>query len=476
VLRAEGIRSGVIIPLQEKSEIRNTKSETNSNDQNPEVSDFDIRASNFPAGAEVFPLGLLILAAREEPGDFSQYFDGFFALLASLITNLLWPHVKGPQTTDHEPQTTDLLPSSVVHRPSSIVGLQEALVGHSSSGVVAVDRDGRITLFNPAMEQLIGYWQGEVLGSQVGGNYLTFLSGVNPFVATLQSGQEAGYGELALLQRDGGRKLVAAKIVPLKDENGATVGALGLFNDLTSMRALEQERHRLAPLALIGEMAARLAHEIKNPLASMMSGLELLQRRLSYGEQEGRYFQRVLSEMKRLDMTIREMLAFSRPAPLQFAPVGSCDPLERALEALEPQMEASHVRVIRSYAPDLQPVVMDENQMEQVFLNLLLNAMQAMPEGGTLRVSVRQVTRPDLEHELGAAPAFVEYIIQDSGVGIPESAISKIFDPFFSTKTHGTGLGLATVKKVIDGHQGHIRVQSQPGSGTMFTIYLPSSR
>jgi signal transduction histidine kinase len=110
--------------------------------------------------------------------------------------------------------------------------------------------------------------------------------------------------------------------------------------------------------------------------------------------------------------------------------------------------------------------------MQQVFLNLVLNAIQAMPEGGTLRVSVRPITSPDWEQKFGATGPFVEYSIQDTGPGIPANLVAKIFDPFFSTKTHGTGLGLATVKKIIDGHQGFMSVKSQPGGGTTFFIQL----
>jgi PAS domain S-box-containing protein len=373
----------------------------------------------------------------------------------------LGPPLYAPSSLPSAPETWD----------SGLLYMTEVLMTSLSNGLVVVDADGRITVFNPVMEQLLGYHHTEVLTGLVGEEFVAFLGNMNPFATVLATGQEESYDELAMLARDGGRKLVAAKIVPLKDVDGTTTGALGLFSELTEVRAIAKEEG-LAPLGLIAEMAARLAHEIKNPLASMMSGLELLQRRLSYGGQEGRYFERLIAELKRLDMTLREMLAFSRPAPLSFAPVDPSEPMERALQSVEPQIQVNHIRVIRSYAPDLPQVVMDEHQIEQVFLNLMLNGIQAMPESGTLRVSVRQVKSPDLHQKFGAEGPFLEYVIQDSGAGIPQALLPKIFDPFFSTKTHGTGLGLATVKKIIDGHQGFIGVKSQPGSGTTFTMHL----
>jgi len=293
--------------------------------------------------------------------------------------------------------------------------------------------------------------------------------GRNLFDDALVQGRVMRQEEAQVFIRGGGKKYVSLTVTPLCDEQGALAGAVGIFTDITELRALEHERYRLTPLALIGEMSARLAHEIKNPLASMMSGLELLKRRAQVGEREAQYFERLIAELQRLDTTVREMLAYSRTTPPALASVDPADPLERALETLMPQLDARRVQVLRDYQLGLSPLLMDANQMEQVFLNLIINAIHAMPDGGTLAASLRTVSAYS---ETEAEATLIEYTISDTGGGISPDVIDKIFDPFFSTKTHGTGLGLASVQKIIETHQGQISVESEPGQGATFTIRL----
>ncbi|GEM_PF-1282685 len=444
-LRAEGIRSGVILPLR-KGE-----------------------------GRQTGMTGLLVLGSRE-PGHFSHYSTEFFSILAHRIASTV---ERLEQTEESAGRASpDLTAGEPAGDTSSWrLRLHETLLEHLTTGVVALDRDGRITLFNPAMERLTGYQRSDVLGQRLGANGLSLFLQSHPFEEALAARQTVTLKEAPIRTRSGGRKYVSLTVTPLTDDQGTLMGAVGVFTDVTTIRALEHERYRLTPLALIGEMSARLAHEIKNPLASMMSGLELLQRRLQYGEREARYFERLIAELRRLDTTVREMLAYSRTAPPTLAPTDPVEPVEHAVEMLMPQLEAARVSVQRDFHLPLEPVLIDANQMEQVFLNLILNAIQAMPDGGTLRVSVRE--RPPAEGEAtpeAPSDVILEYAVNDTGVGIPPDIIGKIFDPFFSTKTHGTGLGLASVKKIVHAHQGTIDVQSQPGEGATFTIRLPARR
>lgn len=444
LLQAEGIRSGVILPLG--------KGEPHATGMT----------------------GLLVLGSRE-PGHFSHYSMEFFSILAHRIAG----------TVERLERLDESTPRASPDRAAGDVSpwllrLHETLLEHLTTGVVAVDQDGRMTLFNPAMERLTGYQRSEALGQRLGPNGLSLFLRSDPFEEALAECKTVTRKEAQIHTKSGGRKYVSLTVTPLTDERGTLMGAVGVFTDVTAIRALEHERYRLTPLALIGEMSARLAHEIKNPLASMMSGLELLQRRLQYGEREARYFERLIAELRRLDTTVREMLAYSRTAPPTLAPTDPVEPVEHALETLMPQLEAAHIAVRRDFQLPLEPVLIDANQMEQVFLNLILNAIQAMPDGGTLRVSARE--KPPAEDEVtppapsDASLVTLEYVVSDTGVGIPPDIIGKIFDPFFSTKTHGTGLGLASVKKIIQAHQGTIDVQSQPGEGATFIIRLNAQR
>lgn len=428
VLQAEGLRSGVVVPLQTGDGL----------------------------------MGLLALGSPE-PNHFSHYSGQFFSILTGRIADTV------AQVAKPAPSETPLAQSLSQGKGNGAARLTETLLKNLNSGVVAVDREGRITIFNPAMERLTGYRRHEALGQSISADGLALFAHGNPFAEVLTHAQVVSRQETQVLIRGGAKKYVSMTITPLTDEPGTVVGAVGLFTDITEIRALEHERYRLTPLALIGEMSARLAHEIKNPLASMMSGLELLKRRLHYGEREGHYFERLIAELQRLDTTVREMLAFSRTTPPRLTQVDPADPLERALDTLMPQLEAGRIAVRRDYQPQLEPTLLDANQMEQVFLNLIINAVQAMPDGGMLHVSVQARSA---QGEDDTETAIIEYVVRDTGVGIPADVIDKIFDPFFSTKTHGTGLGLASVQKIIEVHQGQISVQSQPGEGATFTIRL----
>jgi signal transduction histidine kinase len=330
-----------------------------------------------------------------------------------------------------------------------------------------------------------------------------------PLQDAIVQGRVINLKEVHLLRRGGARRPVGLTAMPLSDASGALSGAVGVLTDITELRALQHERYRLTPLAVIGEMSARLAHEIKNPLSSMMSGLELLKRRTHYGEREGQYFDRLIAELQRLDTTVREMLAYSREPPPVLSPVDPAEPLQCALDTLMPQLEAALISVNRDVQWGLPATLMDANQMEQVFLNLIVNAIQAMPDGGTLTATVSLVPGPSssvlgplsLAQDQGSGirdqgsgirdqgsgnesltpdpcslTPVIEYTISDTGVGVPPEVIDKIFDPFFSTKTHGTGLGLASAQRTVEAHQGQISLESRPGPGATFIIRLPHRR
>lgn len=432
VLRAESLRSGVLLPLVARDEL----------------------------------IGLLVFASPEA-NHFAHYSREFFAILCNRIAGTLDQLLHTESTAEARRQ-----PASVADRTTT--DLSEILINNLHSGVMALDRDGAVTMFNPAMERLTGYRQHDVIGRQIGDIEASLFTRTNPFSDAMIQGRVINWDELQIVTKGGNKKHVSVTVSPLADERGALSGAIGIFTDMSEIRALEHERYRLTPLALIGEMSARLAHEIKNPLASMMSGLELLKRRLQYGEREARYFDRLIAELQRLDTTVREMLAYSRTTPPTLTAVDPVEPLERALDTLTPQLEASLIQVQRDYQPGTTPTMMDPNQMEQVFLNLIINAIHAMPDGGTLAASLRTVSASDNGDTIsGEAPGtFIEYSIRDTGVGIGPDILDKIFDPFFSTKTHGTGLGLASVQKIIEAHHGQISVESQPSRGTTFTIRL----
>ncbi len=228
-------------------------------------------------------------------------------------------------------------------------------------------------------------------------------------------------------------------------------------------RALEAQLHQAERLAALGEMTAGVAHEIRNPLGIISSTAELLNDRLNRYEPGNRLAQIIVEEANRLNEKVTEFLDFARPRIPNLQPVDLEKLLDRSLEFLEPEINRLHIRVQRHYRLNGIPQTADPDLLHQAFLNLLLNAIQAMPQGGELRVSLTP----------SPGNGGIEIRVEDTGQGIEPESQKKIFNPFFTTKEKGSGLGLPIVKSIIDSHQGEIRVESEPGRGTAVIITLP---
>ncbi len=231
------------------------------------------------------------------------------------------------------------------------------------------------------------------------------------------------------------------------------------------LRKTEAQLIRSEKLAALGQLAAGIAHEIRNPLTSINILIHSLRDKPSDEERHQEDLRVIEEEIHRINEIVDQFLRFAKPAPplLQEADVLSL--FEETLQLLKPQIEKQRISVQKEF-PSLPPTVLDREQMKQVILNLLLNALQAMPGGGRLRLS-GQVLEDN---------RWIQLSIQDTGVGIPPEDMNKLFDPFFSTKEGGVGLGLSIAHRIIDQHRGKIQMESTPGQGTLFTLWLPISQ
>lgn len=247
------------------------------------------------------------------------------------------------------------------------------------------------------------------------------------------------------------------------------------FNAMVArLRAAREEietyhRGRLARaerLANLGELAASLAHEIKNPLAGIGGAVQVMAQELAPNDPRREILLEVLSQVRRLDKTVRDLLAFARPTDPDRRPCDMHAVLDRTLLLLAENPEAKRLRILRQYRPDLPTLQADPRQLSQVFLNLLLNAAQAMPEGGQVRLGT------DLRGG-GEGPGTVVVEVADSGPGVPEPLRAELFTPFVTTKPRGTGLGLAVSRRIVEDHGGTIEVESPPGDGATFRVLLP---
>ncbi len=236
----------------------------------------------------------------------------------------------------------------------------------------------------------------------------------------------------------------------------------------------EVQLRRADRLSALGQLSAGLAHEIRNPLGAIKGAVEILQDDYAAGHPKAEFFGIVLKEVDRLNTVVTNFLNFARPVTLAFSPVDLRGILTDLEGLISGQARANRVQVFTSFHTGPSRVMADEALLKQAFLNIMLNALEAMPEGGDLAIATRlAINQGGRGSEESLRPEWVEVVFDDTGHGIAEAALGRIFDPFFTTKKDGTGLGLAITYRIIENHHGSVRVVSQPGEGTTFVVTLP---
>ncbi|HTN43290.1 MAG TPA: ATP-binding protein [Nitrospiria bacterium] len=354
---------------------------------------------------------------------------------------------------------------------AELKAFHEHVVQSMSTGLMTTGLSGEITSFNRAAEEIIGYRYGEVrdrpwweiFGSP---DLKELISAEKPLMEPYRFDRECH-------RKDGGALVLGMTVSPLKNENGQQIGGVWIFQDLTRIRKMELEIEHKKRLATIGEMAAGMAHEIRNPLASLSGSMQVLSRDLRLDDEESRRLMEIaLRETERLNGIITAFLLYARPSPLNKKRWDINQLVRDTLSLLRQGNEyQENIDIQSSLAPGDLDAVVDADQIRQVFWNLSINACQAMPQGGRLLVTTRSVTMgPDKK---SPETAWVEVTFSDDGHGIQKEHMDKIFYPFFTTKDRGSGLGLSIVHRVIETHQGRVHVESQPGEGTRFILLLP---
>ncbi len=340
-----------------------------------------------------------------------------------------------------------------------------------TEGVIVLDAQGRVTTCNLVGGQLLGYTSQEVLGLPVEG-VLASRTDVGQLVQRVLSGQSAFETcQLILYQRHGEPLSASLRIAPLRLPNQPTPsGAVVFFTERMTEQMEAAEKDLRQKNAQLKRMISILAHEIRNPLGSINAVLEYLKPVFSQDESTEQDLEIIHREMRRIDRLLRDAQLVSRPAELETDLQQMTDLLDDLLAGREKLFEERNIEVRRVYGPDLPRIWIDRAQMEQVFDNLILNAVQAMSSGGFLSIEVSVAAPPS--GDTGRQPAMLAVKISDSGPGIPPEVRERIFDPFFTTKEGGTGLGLAVAQLIVTQHNGALQVESWPGIGTIFTVAL----
>jgi PAS domain S-box-containing protein len=365
------------------------------------------------------------------------------------------------------------------HRLEELADLKsytDNILASMTNGLVTVDLDGRVVTLNPAAELMTGFFAGEATG-----RYCTDVFAGTPqlgeiLMETISS--RAAYPGLAVtLRRRNGRTLsVEISAAPLKGGEGKDLGVIAVMRDLTVVRELENRLRRSDRLAALGSLAAGLAHEIKNPLTSLLTFSRHLTRRFDDEQFRAKFQSVVPHELQRINGIVERLLELARPSRLSFAAVRLPALLERVVDLCAHELDSRGVRFTREYARDLPAIWADADALHQSLVNLVRNALDAMPAGGRLILRVGWAGTDDIVVTGGRSPAAgrrVQIEVEDSGVGIAPEAADRVFNPFFSTKETGTGLGLALTHKMIEDHGGVIDFRAAPGGGTIFRIALP---
>jgi len=350
-------------------------------------------------------------------------------------------------------------------------------------GVMNMDTEGRITLMHAVAERISGWTQQEALGRNIeevfhAVNGKSRKKGENPVERGRGISEAVDLaGHQVLISRGGKEMLISATIAPMFGKDGSIIGAVLVFRDITEKRKVEEDLLRMDKLESVGVLAGGIAHDFNNVLSVILGNISLarmytkpddekLQKRFRDAEQ-------AVSRAK--DLT-QQLLTFSKGG----SPVKRTSAVQSVLKAsCRFAVMGSNIQCDFNFPDNLLPVDIDAGQINQVINNMIINAQQAMSEGGTIHVAAENVVSSGITATQGLILNKGEYVrisITDHGAGIPADRLSKIFDPYFTTKEKGTGLGLATCHSIIKKHGGYITVESVVGQGTTFYIYLPASR
>jgi PAS domain S-box-containing protein len=366
-------------------------------------------------------------------------------------------------------------------------GFAHSMVGAVERGVLAVDAQGRVTYLSPQGAAILGLEPEAAVGIDCTRVLRPAVGEAHPLLEGLAGRLERI--EIYVTDHRGRDLPLALRLQPI-DATPGPCGLVCLFQDLTDQRTLDQEAQRRDRLAAIGELAAGVAHEIRNPLTGIASAAQVLQMRLTDNESGQRMADLILRETQRLDRIVSSLLGFARPGRPRMEETQIEEQVRTALEIEQMACAQAGVRTEVRVVGRIPPIFVDPEQIQQVLTNLIRNARQAMPDGGRLTLEVMVVRRRIYRRggigrratdrvgvpSDGPLARFVRVRVQDSGAGIPPEVLPRIFDPFFTTRSQGTGLGLSVSQSILQEHGGAIAVQSVVGRGTIFDVDLPVER
>jgi PAS domain S-box-containing protein len=349
----------------------------------------------------------------------------------------------------------------------------ESIVEKAGDAISVVDLEGKVLYWNEGAEKIYGYMKEEVLGK----NLSEFLYPrdeklkaeeeklMGQLMARMKSGEVIPNVEVKRQTKEGKEIITSMTISPLKDAEGRIVGASRICKDITHLKKAEERLVLAERLSSLGELTAGVAHELRNPLAGIKINTQILSRKRDLPDMEKKLLNSTQDGIEKIQKIVDDMLHFAKPKAFHFKEEEINEVVDKSLAILQTKLKKGNIFSVFEGARGLPKVRIDIHQIQQVLINLMLNAIQAMADGGTLSV------RTFLKDGDG-----VGIEVRDTGIGIPRAHLKKIFDPFFTTKSEGTGLGLSISLKILENHGATIDVVSDAGKGSTFTIHFPGMK
>lgn len=356
--------------------------------------------------------------------------------------------------------------------------ITDEILRHLKSGLITIDIWGRIVYFNRAAEEILGYPEAEVKGKDCREVFKVRMPQLaEKIFQVVRFNQEDSRGLLYISGKNNRKIPIGISTSLLGDREKGVRGVIAIFQDITEVMKLE-ERIRMADrLAAVGELSAGIAHEIRNPLASISGSVEVLKEELSLSQENQKLLDLIIKEAGRLNQILTDFLEYARIGPSMLSKVELVHLLEEVIEIAQkhPSFKKG-MSIKKTFSSDVLHVLGEENQIKQIFLNLLVNALESMEErGGEILVADQTLNQIDqfyFNEEEREESEWVPVAVMDQGKGMTEEQKEKIFSPFYSTKKDGTGLGLAIVQRLVNNLGGRIEFRSQSGKGSVFVVYL----
>jgi two-component system NtrC family sensor kinase len=353
----------------------------------------------------------------------------------------------------------------------------EKIMESSVDGIVTTDLKGKVTYVNRAMGELIQYRRDEIIGRHISEVYSRGIDQARDIMELLRRDERAKNYEMEVKRRSGEKRIILNSLFLVRDAEGAVIGTAGIFKDITEQKQLEAKLKtaqlhlvEASKLRALGELVAGVAHELNNPLMASQTILHMLLKNIKADFPERERLELIGKCNDRIARIIDHLREFSRQTQPEFRELDIHVPIENALLISEQQLLDHGITVQRRLSRDLPKINGDANQLEQVFLNLIFNARDAMDEAGQIKDLVIASA-----YEVQEAASWVAVTVKDNGIGIPKENLDKVFEPFFTTKPvgKGTGLGLSLCFGIVENHGGRIEIHSQPGQGTEVKVILP---